>query len=464
MFNIFNISNFAFAILTLCGCAVGPDYTPPQAVEQIQLTQPYQQAPQATRWWRAFADDELNRLVSIALEQNRSLVQAQANVERAAAIFNDADNDWLPKGALDAGYQASENSTIAATDDNVVSRGNKVGANLSWDLDLFGKIRRASEAAAANAQQADALWHEAQVQIISQVASSYGDFRSAQTRLQIAQHNLENLQQTRNIVDVRFEAGFASDFELARVDAQYFEIKAMVPRFSAEVLVAKATLSALLGFAPGELTLSDVSPLPQLSQPVSIVDSRDYLKFRADIAAAERRLAASTANIGVATADLYPALSVRGFLGFVSAPSLALNSANQAWSVAPTLSWQAGDLGSVKAKIRSANASAKIALADFEQEVLDAVNEIQLSLDAYNLSREQQQFSELQYKASTKAMLIARVRYEAGSGEFYDLLDAERVWLNSRDQLAQVQHLSFEKLVSVYRVFGGGLAIEPQDV
>jgi multidrug efflux system outer membrane protein len=460
MGNIFSLSNIAFAIFTLSGCAVGPDYTAPQVVEQIQLEQPYQQAANATRWWRAFDDVELNRLVSIALEQNRTLQKAQANVERAAAIFKDADNDWLPKGSLDVGYQASENSTISLGDNNVVSRGNVVGTRLSWDLDLFGKIRRATEAAAANAQQADVLWQEAQVQIISQVASSYGDFRSAQLRLQVAEHNLENLQQTRKIVEVRRDAGFASEFEIARVDAQYYEIKTMVPAFSADLLRAKATLSALLGFAPGELTLADALPLPQLSQPIAIVDSRDYLKYRADVAAAERRLAASTANIGVATADLYPALSIKGFLGFVSAPGLALNAANQAWSVAPTLSWQAADLGSVKAQIRAANASARMALADFEQEVLDAVNEIQLSLHEYNLSREQQIFSELQYKASTKAMLIARVRYEAGSGEFFDLLDAERTWLNSRDQLAQIEHLSFEKLVSVYRVFGGSLAIQ----
>jgi multidrug efflux system outer membrane protein len=460
MGNIFSLSNIAFAIFTLSGCAVGPDYTAPQVVEQIQLEQPYQQAANATRWWRAFDDVELNRLVSIALEQNRTLQKAQANVERAAAIFKDADNDWLPKGSLDVGYQASENSTISLGDNNVVSRGNVVGTRLSWDLDLFGKIRRATEAAAANAQQADVLWQEAQVQIISQVASSYGDFRSAQLRLQVAEHNLDNLQQTRKIVEVRRDAGFASEFEIARVDAQYYEIKTMVPAFSADLLRAKATLSALLGFAPGELTLADALPLPQLSQPIAIVDSRDYLKYRADVAAAERRLAASTANIGVATADLYPALSIKGFLGFVSAPGLALNAANQAWSVAPTLSWQAADLGSVKAQIRAANASARMALADFEQEVLDAVNEIQLSLHEYNLSREQQIFSELQYKASTKAMLIARVRYEAGSGEFFDLLDAERTWLNSRDQLAQIEHLSFEKLVSVYRVFGGSLAIQ----
>ena len=459
MVNYFSLTNFALALLSITGCAVGPDYTAPQAVEQIQLEQPYQPAPQATRWWKAFDDEELNRLVSIALERNRTLARAQANVERAAAIFSDADNNWLPKGSLDSSYQASENATIASADDQVISRGTSLGANLSWDIDLFGKIRRATEAAAANAQQAEFLWREAQIQLISQVASSYGDLRSAQMRLNIAEQNLQNLQQTRAIVEARLAAGFASDFELARVDAQYYALKTMVPRFNADVSTAYAGLSALLGFAPGELQLSDATPLPQLVKPINIEDSRDYLRYRPDVAAAERRLASSTADIGVATADLYPALSIRGFLGFVSAPGMTLNGATQAWSVAPTLSWQAADLGSVKARIRAANATAQMALADFEQQVFDAVNEIQLSLQAYNLSREQQLFSEQQYKASTKAMLIARVRYEAGSGEFYELLDAEREWLQSRDQLAQIQHQSYSRLVSVYRVFAGGLAI-----
>lgn len=464
MTKLLRLTTMALTLATATGCAVGPDYSAPTQVADIQLEASYKQAELATTWWQTFDDKELSRIVALALAQNRNLAKAAANVERAYAIFADADNDGLPKGSLDAGYQASKNGTLSTLDNNGVSRGSTLGANLSWDIDLFGKIRRATEAAAANAQQAEALLHDAQVQIISQVANSYGDFRSAQMRLRVAEQNLANLEQTRSIVQARLDTGFASDIDLARIDTQYFAVKATLPGFQADLLGAQASLSALLGLAPGQLILADSSSLPQLIHPVSIKNSEDYLRYRADVAGAERQLAASTADIGVRTAELYPAISIQGFLGFVSAPGLNLNGSTKGWSVAPGLSWQAGDLGSVKARIRAANASAKMALADFEQQVLKALNEIQLSLDEYNLSRQQQLLSEQQYKASTKAMILARVRYEAGSEEFYALLDTEREWLKSRDQLTQIQQMSFSKLVSIYRVFAGSLVIQAQEV
>src|SRR5690606_17101415 len=154
---------------------------------------------QLQNWWQAFDDAALNQLISRALVENRSLAAARANVERAYAVFRDANNDLLPKGSLNTGYQASENGTVAAMDDGVISRGYNTGANLSWDLDLFGKIRRATEAAEAQAQQADILWHDAQVQLISQVATSYGEYRGAQLRLLVAEQNLQNLEQSRAI-------------------------------------------------------------------------------------------------------------------------------------------------------------------------------------------------------------------------------------------------------------------------
>lgn len=458
------LSVIALTLVALSACTVGPEYVAPTQVENLKFDRPYQQALQATTWWQAFNDQELNRLVAMAMLENRSLAKAKANVERALAVFSDADNDFLPKGSINAGYQAMKNPSIYPTDDQVTIRGNSVGTNLNWDVDLFGKISRATEAAQADAQQAQALLHDAQVQIISQVAMTYGDVRSAQQRLTLAEQNLENVQKTLALVQARVDSGIVSDFELARIEAQFYSIQSTLPRFQSALLTAQSTLSALLGKAPGELVLSEVSPLPQLKQPMSIENSQDYLSFRADVAAAERNLAANTANIGVVTADLYPNLSVSGFLGFVSSPGLNLNKASQGWSVAPSLSWNIGDIASVRARIRAANATAKMALADFEKQVFNAVNEIQLSLDDYRLSREQQLLIELQYKASTKAMIIAQVRYEAGSGEFYDLLDAEREWLTSRDKLAQLELASFAKLVTIYRVFGGSLVLQPPAV
>ena len=453
------LSAIAILVASLSACAVGPDYQAPVKVADISIDAPYQQAAQLQNWWQAFDDAALNQLITRALEQNRSLAQARFNAERAYAVFSDANNDWLPKGTLDAGYQASENATVSPLDDGAISRGYNSGANLSWDLDLFGKIRRATEAAAANAQQAELLWQDARLQLISQVASSYGDYRGAQLRLVVAEQNLHNLEQSRAIVLARLDAGMASELELAQIDVQLHQVKAAVPVYRNALLTAGATLSALLAQQPGQLKLGAVPHLPELKQPVALVEGENYLRYRADVAVAERALAAATAHIGVATADLYPNLSVSGFLGFISGPGLALNGDTQSWSVAPTLSWQAADLGSVKARIRQAEASSQMALAQFEQQVFNALNEMKLSLFSYNLSREQQLSTEQQWQASNKAVQIARQRYNAGTGEFLDLLDAERELLRSRDQLAVVQQQSFVRLVGIYRSFGGGIQL-----
>ncbi|MCT8124839.1 TolC family protein [Alishewanella sp. BS5-314] len=459
MRNSLKVSVIAVLVAGLTACAVGPDYQTPVKVADISVSSPYQQAEQLQNWWQAFDDAALNQLISRALQQNRTLAEASANVERAWAVFRDADNDLLPKGTLDAGYQASENGTVLPDDNGVISRGYSTGASLSWDLDIFGKLRRASEAAEAQAQQADLLWHDAQLQIISQVAISYGEYRGAQLRLAVAEQNLHNLQQSRTIVLARLEAGMASELELAQIDVQLHQVQASVPAYRAALLSADATLSALLAMRPGELKLGSVPKLPELTQPVALLAGENYLRYRADIASSERQLAAQTASIGVATADLYPNLSVRGFLGFISGPGLTLSSDTQSWSVAPTLSWQAADLGSVRARIRQAEASTQMALARFEQQVFTAINEMQLSLTSYNLSREQQLSAEQQWHASNKAVQIARARYNAGSGEFFDLLDAEREQLRSRDQLAQLQQQSFIRLVGIYRSFGGGIQL-----
>ena len=151
MRNTVKLSTLALLVASLSACSAGPDYQRPEKVESINLSQPYQQAEQALNWWQAFDDAELNQLVERALEQNRTLAQARANVDRAYAVFRDADNDSWPKGTLETGYQASENNTLSADDDDVITRGYSSGANLSWDLDLFGKLRRASEAAEAQA-------------------------------------------------------------------------------------------------------------------------------------------------------------------------------------------------------------------------------------------------------------------------------------------------------------------------
>jgi multidrug efflux system outer membrane protein len=477
----FKRTALAIMIASLTACAsVGPDYQSPATVNEQAISSQYSQAKHSLDWWQAFNDAELNRLVALALEQNRTLLQARLNVERAQAVFGDINNDMLPKGSLGGSHQSAKNPnanpSASSQDTGTIIRTNQAGANLSWDLDLFGKLRRASEAAKANSEQAQMLWREAQIQLISQVASSYGDLRGAELRVQVAEDNLASIAQSRSVIHSRLEAGFASDLELVRIDAQRYELEANLLQLEQDKARANATLSALLGqtdvyanAAQGSVKQalaaksSAVSQIPTLAQPLAMASTAanpmDYLMHRADVAAAERAIASTSAKVGVASADLYPNVSVSGFLGFIAPAGVSLSSDNQAWSVAPSISWQLADLSSIKSRIKVTEIEQQIALAEFEQTVFNALADMRLSLTGYSLSQQQLAKTQLQWQATNAALNIEKARYQAGSGEFLALLDAEREQLRSKDKLAQMQQQSFSQLVNVYRSFAGSLSL-----
>lgn len=459
------LSLLAIALTGLIGCTVGPDYQPPTKLSQ-QLTMP-QLAPaaaahdnqQLTSWWQRFADAELNRLIDTALANNQTLAAAQANVDRAYAVFADSDDNNLPKGIPSLGYSANATpAEVSATGERVTSRQFQTGVGLSWDLDLFGKIKRASEAALADAQGAEFAWRDAQLTLVAQVAQSFGDYRGAALRLQVASQNLANLQQTTKLISARRDAGMASDLELSRVKAQTFAVETTLPDFQLAKRRAELTLAALLGSSVEALALDNSAfYLPELKTPQAVAKVNEQLQQRPDVAIAERRLAASTANIGVAKADLYPSLSVGGFLGFLASPDLAVGSAQKAWSVAPSLSWQGADWSSVQARIKAANADEQAALATFRQTVLSALSDMQLSLDSYNLSRRQQLIQQQQLAATEQAVNLSQARFNAGNADFLELLDAQRELLAARDQQARLTQQNFSRLVDIYRNFGGAV-------
>ena len=463
--SVLRLSLLALALTGLIGCTVGPDYQAPTKLSD-SLNMP-QLAPaaaardnqQLTSWWQRFADAELNRLIDTALANNQTLAAAQANVDRAYAVFADSDDNNLPKGIPSLGYSANGTpAEVSATGERVTSRQFQTGVGLSWDLDLFGKLKRASEAALADAQGAEFAWRDAQLTLVAQVAQSFGDYRGAALRLQVASQNLANLQQTTKLISARRDAGMASDLELSRVKAQTFAVETTLPDFQLAKRRAELTLAALLGSSVEALALDNSAfYLPELKTPQAVAKVNEQLQQRPDVAIAERRLAASTAYIGVAKADLYPSLSVGGFIGFLASPDLAVGSAQKAWSVAPSLSWQGADWGSVQARIKAANASEQAALAQFRQTVFNALSEMQLSIDSYNLSRRQQLIQQQQLAATEQAVSLSQARFNAGNADFLELLDAQRELLAARDQQARLTQQNFSRLVDIYRSFGGAV-------
>lgn len=455
----------ALASLLLGCAAVGPSYAAPAAANQVPLPVQYRAADKAHHWWQQFNDPVLSQLIEKALLNNQTLAAAEANVKRAYAAFEDSDNDGLPRLDITASQQNNQVPDSATVDAGQIQRQANFGGALSWDLDLFGKLRRAAEAANARAQGAELAWQEAKVQLLAQVAASYGDYRGAELRLTVAEQNLGNLRRTKQIILARRDAGFASDLEISRIDAQMYQLQSTIPQHQFAKAQASATLAALVAQPAEQFVLDSAlvknrpEALPELNKPLSFANQHNYLKFRTDVAVAERELAASTADIGVATAELYPEVSVSGFLGFISSPGLSLGSQNEAWSIAPSLRWQATELSSIQSRIRGAEATQQMAFARFQQTVFDALAQMQSSLQGYRTSREQQLSAQQQVAATEQAVQLTRAQYEAGTTEFLDLLDAEREWLAARDQQAVLSVQSFQRLVSVYRAFAGGLEL-----
>lgn len=446
---------------TLAGCTVGPDYEKPQQIANVQIAD-YVAAPSLQTWWAEFEDPTLSALIATAIKQNRSLREAAANVAKANAAFHGAGASRWPDGDLSSTYQVSENATLFAADDNVINRSYTNGLSLSWDADLAGGLKRAQEAAAAQAQQATLMWQDAKLQIISQVAASYGDYRGAQRRLFYAEMNRSFLQQSMDVIEAQIEAGSATGLEKAQLEVQMRQVETQIPAIHVARQTAHNTLAALLGKTTDSLQISGATSIPTLQKPVKIDDGVNYLQFRPDVASAERNLAAMTARQGAAIAALYPDVSISGFLGFLSSPSLALNNASQSWRVAPSIRLAPLNLAAVNASIDIAEADASIALSRFEQTVIEAVNDMQLSFDTYAQIRQQLNSAQRQFDASERAAKIARARYRSGTTDFLQLLDSERELLDSRDQLAIVEVAHFRRLVGVYRAFSGALQTDPE--
>lgn len=463
--NVLLVSKCLFLSVFLTACvSVGPDYTASE-LKPVALTinEDVSVVSQKKKWWSQFDDSDLNELIDLALVHNQSLAAAQANVTAAYARFSDADlADW-PKGNLAADYSAQKQTTPGFNEVRVDTRSYRVGTQLTWRLDLFGKLQRAAEAALAEAESEYYLWHDLQLSLIAQLAENYAQFKGLQARMDIAKRNIMSLESMRAIVLSRVELGFASKLDLHRIDAQLYGVKASIPRLKANSERAKNTLIALAGgheVVNLQQTLVKKT-LPELDLPLAIGDPTTLLRRRADLLAAERQLAAATANIGVNVADLYPDLSVVGFLGFLAGDASVLgDSESKAWSIAPSLSWSVFNLGSIQANIKAANANQQAAFARFQQQVLVAVSEAQTALSDYSEQQQQRHLLSAQSQASRQALSLVQVQYEAGATDLFTVLDVERSWLLAEDSLVQARIATFNAIIQVHQAFGGGFSLD----
>ncbi|MGE4406326.1 efflux transporter outer membrane subunit [Pseudomonas sp.] len=458
---------FALSLLALAvtGCAVGPDYRAPQPEPaRIALAEgsDYDRSRFEAAWWHQFEDPTLDVLVSRALAENRELRIAFARLRAARSIRDDDANDRFPTVTAGASADIGKAQQPGVTERRVNAERYDLGLDMAWELDLFGRIQHRLEASEAQAEAAEAELYQLQVSLIAELVDAYGQLRGAQLRERIARDNLANQRDSHELTEQLRDAGMGSELDVLRADARLAATEASLPQLQAQQARARNRIATLLGQRADRLSV-DLSPreLPAIAKALPIGDAGELLRRRPDIRAAERQLAAATATVGVATADLFPRVSLTGFLGFIAGRGSQIgSSAAEAWGVAPSISWAAFDLGSVRARLRGAEADADAALAGYEQQVLLALEESENAFSDYALAQERLLSLLRQSTASRAAAQQAEIRYREGTVDFLVLLDAERERLAAEDAQAQAEVELYRGVVALYKALGGGWQAE----
>lgn len=453
---------FAFLLalgLTAAGCAARSHQAPAPARAELPALDPalFSSSPYDPRWWTEFEDPALDALEAAALEVNHDIRIALARVAQARAIFDDTNLDRYPTVTVGASVDRREQVIPGFTDEPVDVTTYRAGFDAIWELDLFGRVRSQIRAAAASAEGFEASLDDVRVVVAAEVARTYFELRGLQQRLAVAQKNLDNQRQTLRLTEVRRDAGYGETFDVASAAARVAAIEASLPPLRAAIASREHRLAVLTAARPGALAV-DVSPrpYPPLAKALSVGDPTELLKRRPDVRAAERRLAAAAAREGVAHAELFPRVTLSGFLGFVAGRgSLFGTSESRAWAVTPALQWAAFDLGSARARLRGAEAGTRESLAAYQQAVLSALEEASNAFVSYG--EQQQRLLKLndQARESARAASIARTRYREGVADFLALLDAERTELAAEDAVASAEADVFTGAVAVYKSLGG---------
>jgi multidrug efflux system outer membrane protein len=295
------------------------------------------------------------------------------------------------------------------------------------------------------------------VSVAAEVARNYFELRGLQQRLTVAERSLTNQSETLRLTRVRRDAGIGEEQDVASAGARVAAIEASIPPIRSAIAQREHRLAVLLAVRPGALS-ADLKPrpYPALTKALAIGEPNTLLRRRPDVRAAERRLASATANQAVAAADVYPHITITGFLGLLAGRGNLFDVANtRAWAVTPALSWAAFDLGSAKARLRGVEGAARESVAEFEQVVLRALEETENAL--VNYREDQQRLVKLaeQARESSRAAAIARVRYREGAADFLALLDAERTELQAEDAVADAESGVFTSIIAVYKALGG---------
>jgi multidrug efflux system outer membrane protein len=444
----------------LAGCAVHTA-PPPSTLERTPLSRwdasLFSEQAYAPLWWRQFDDPVLEEIEKAAIDANRDVRSALARFDQARAVFDEDRRRQYPTVTAGAYVDVRDQAQPGFRDEPARITTYRAGLDASWELDLFGRVRAAVAAARANAESFEAALSSVRVSVAADVALNYFELRGIQQQLAVLDRSLANQRETLRLTQVRRDAGIGGEEDVASASARVSAIEAAVPPLRTALAVREHRLAVLTGRAPGQLHVNlEPRAYPVLAKTIALGPPDQLLDRRPDVRAAERRLAATAAREGVATADLYPRITISGMLGLLAGRgNIFGTSDSRAWAVTPALQWSAFDLGSARARLRGAHAATEEALAGYEQTMLLALEETETALVTYRQQQERLVKLTDEVRESARAAGIARVRYREGVAEFLSLLDAERTQLQAESSAAQAEADLFTAIVGLYRAVGG---------
>jgi NodT family efflux transporter outer membrane factor (OMF) lipoprotein len=455
------------------GCVVGPNYDPPAADVPARWSEALQDsapaAPTLSPWWTTFNDPEIDSLVDRAVRANLGLQLAEARLREArfrgviavAPLWPSVDTtgsytrQWQDEdlfGTLSVGQQPV---SLGAQPQNLF----QAGFDASWELDLFGGTRRSVEAAQADLEASLYDRGDVLLRVLAEVARNYVELRGFQRQLDVARNNLAAQQDILDLTRARYQGGLATGLDIARAEAQIKTTASRIPTLETSYKGAVHRLGVLLGQAPGALAdeLLATRPIPVVPPEIPLGLPSDLLRQRPDVRRAERQLAAATARVGVATADLYPKFFLVGTAGLESlAASDFFSSGSKLWSIGPSMTWPIFRGGQIVATIEVRDAQQQQALIGYRQAILNAFEDVENAIVAYTRERDRRKTLADAVASNQRAVDLASGLYVRGLSDFLNVLDAQRNLFQTQSELAQSDTAVSADLVALYKALGGG--------
>jgi len=453
------------AMFVAAGCAVGPDYVPPDT----RLPEAWHTPMRAglvggdsdkevlAGWWSILDDPLLTNLIESAVAGNLGFKEARSRVREARARRGVSQAGRFP--TVDIGGSARSSRSSEETGSGAERELYAAGFDAAWELDVFGGKRRAVEAADADLQASEEDLRDVLVSLLAEVALNYVEARSFQTRLSVVQANLNAQEETYNLTQWRFQAGLATQLDVDQAKYSLEQTRSQIPVLRKGLEQAKNRLSVLLGRHPGsvEVALGEDRPVPFPPLEVAVGVPADVLRRRPDIRRAERRLAAQSARIGVAAADAYPKFSLTGSIG-LEALSLGnlFSTGSRTHGIGSGITWPIFDAGAIRSNIEVQNALQEQTLFQYEAAVLTALEEVENALVAYAEEQLRRQSLTEASQAARSAVDLAQTQYMSGMTDFNNVLVAQRSLLALQDQLAVSEADATSSLIGLYKALGGG--------